>query len=56
MDHLLNVVNVSVSLQKKEILHDISFSLDPGSILMLVGPNGAGKIFHGSRLPVPWAF
>ena len=43
MDHLLNVVNVSVSLQKHEILHDISFSLDPGSILMLVGPNGAGK-------------
>ena len=43
MEHLLQVVNVSVSLQKKEILHGISFSLDPGCILMLVGPNGAGK-------------
>ncbi len=43
MEHLLNVSDVSVTLQKKEILHNISFSLDSGSVLMLVGPNGAGK-------------
>lgn len=43
MEHLLRADHVSVTLQKKQILLGVSFSLAPGSILMLVGPNGAGK-------------
>lgn len=35
--------NVSFSYEDKEVLHDISFSAQSGSITALVGPSGAGK-------------
>ena len=28
---------------KKQILHDVSFELDPGDICAFIGSNGAGK-------------
>ncbi|MCZ0702698.1 ABC-2 type transport system ATP-binding protein [Natronobacillus azotifigens] len=35
--------HVTVSIQKKHILDDISFELKPGTITALIGHNGAGK-------------
>lgn len=35
--------NVSFAYDKKEVLHDISFSLEKNRMLALVGPSGGGK-------------
>lgn len=35
--------NVSFSYGEKQVLHDISFSVDPGTVTALVGPSGSGK-------------
>ena len=40
---ILDVKNLSVTLDKEEILRDISFSVSPGEALVVIGPNGAGK-------------
>lgn len=40
---ILEVKNLSVILDNKEILKDISFSLNEGEILLVIGPNGGGK-------------
>ncbi len=40
---MITVENLDFSYPNKKILHDVSFSLVPGSITALVGPNGAGK-------------
>ena len=40
---LLRINNVSKSLGKKPILRNISLSLEPGSVVGLLGPNGSGK-------------
>lgn len=40
---LLEVKNLSVVLDRKTILSNISFSVGPGKILAVIGPNGAGK-------------
>lgn len=37
------VENLSVALDSKPILRDVSFSLDEGASLAVIGPNGAGK-------------
>jgi len=39
----VEVRNVVKSYQKKRILDDISFSIDPGEFLVLVGASGCGK-------------
>ena len=39
----LAVDRLSVGYNKKPLIADISFSLQPGEILTLIGPNGAGK-------------
>lgn len=39
----LTFQRVSVRVRDKELLSDISLSLEPGEFLALVGPNGAGK-------------
>lgn len=43
MKTILEVNNICKSFGKKQILKDVSFSLDEGEILGFIGPNGAGK-------------
>lgn len=40
---LASLNNISLSLQGKSILHDVSLELQAGKILTIIGPNGAGK-------------
>ena len=35
--------NLNVTLQGAHILHDVCFSLEPGTWTGLIGPNGSGK-------------
>ena len=43
MDKVLEVRNLSKSYGKKEVLKDISFSLERGKVMGILGPNGEGK-------------
>ncbi len=40
---LVHLKNVSLSFGKRQILDDISFKVNPGQVLGLLGPNGVGK-------------
>lgn len=40
---MIDVQSVSVSIGGKELLHGISFRVQPGTVCGYVGPNGAGK-------------
>ncbi len=40
---VLEAQAVSVRLGGKEILHDVSVSVHPGELIMVLGPNGSGK-------------
>ncbi len=40
---MIQFKNVSVSVDKKQILNNITFDLKPGEIIALMGPNGSGK-------------
>ena len=40
---MIQLKNLSVSIDKKTILNDINFSLKSGQIIALMGPNGSGK-------------
>src|SRR5204862_5339681 len=48
--------NVSVAIHKKEILKNISCTINQGDFIVIVGPNGAGKstffdMISGKRTP-----
>ena len=45
---LAKVEKISLSYDKRQILDNINFNLNPGEIVGLLGPNGAGKstLFH----------
>ena len=43
IEPILEVKNISISFEKRKILDNISFKINPGEILGLLGPNGAGK-------------
>lgn len=40
---MITLEKLSVSIEAKEILHDISFSFKPGRTYAIMGPNGCGK-------------
>lgn len=40
---MLTADNICFSINRKEILRDVSLTLAPGELLGIVGPNGAGK-------------
>lgn len=40
---MLSIKNLSVSIEGKNILDDISFNFKPGKTYALMGPNGSGK-------------
>ena len=40
---LLNVENLQVSYEKIRALHRVSFHLEEGEIVTIIGANGAGK-------------
>jgi branched-chain amino acid transport system ATP-binding protein len=55
---LLEVKNLKVSYGNIEVLHGVSFNIDKGEIVTLIGANGAGKTstLHSlTRLPRPEA-
>jgi iron complex transport system ATP-binding protein len=43
MDDILRVENISFGYRQRKILNNISFSVKPGEICGLLGPNGCGK-------------
>ena len=40
---MLEIEQLNVAVDDKEILHDVSFSIKPGETHVLFGPNGSGK-------------
>lgn len=40
---LASLQHISLAIEGKQILHDVSFDLQAGEILTVIGPNGAGK-------------
>lgn len=53
-DGKINFEHVSFSYGETEVLKDISFSANPGSVTALVGPSGAGKTTIVSLLARFW--
>lgn len=49
-DKLLDVNGLTVSVEEKEILHNINLSINKGETHVLMGPNGAGKSTLGFAL------
>jgi ATP-binding cassette subfamily B protein len=47
----LEAVAVLESTQNSEVLHEISFRVEPGQMVALVGPSGAGKTTISSLVP-----
>jgi len=40
---LLEVKNINTGYGKKQVLHDVSFAVEQGEIVLLIGSNGSGK-------------
>ena len=47
---LLNVQNISVSIDSKQVLKNLNLKINPGETHVLMGPNGAGKSTLGNAL------
>ena len=49
-EEILNVKGLYVSVEEKDILHGLDFSVRRGETHVLMGPNGAGKSTFGNAL------
>jgi zinc transport system ATP-binding protein len=43
MDNILNVRHLAVHFGRRQVLRDLSFTVERGTSLAILGPNGAGK-------------
>jgi len=43
IESILEVKNLNIKIEKKEIIKDVSFNVKKGEVLIILGPNGAGK-------------
>ena len=48
--HLLDIENLTVAVEDKEILHGVNLQVNEGETHVLMGPNGAGKSTLGYAL------
>src|SRR5437868_7006608 len=53
---MLHINNVSVFINDKKILHNVTCAVEKGDFIVIVGPNGAGKstffdMISGKRIP-----
>ena len=48
--HLLDIENLTVAVEDKEILHGVNLQVNEGETHVLMGPNGAGKSTLGNVL------
>ena len=56
-DPVLKVENLSVTIEKEEILKDLSFTVDEGDVTAIIGPNGAGKtVLFRTLFPLLYKF
>lgn len=54
---ILEVKNLSVSYDKEKVLEDISFALERGETMAIIGPNGSGKttLFRAIISAIPFS-
>ena len=50
MADLLDIKNLSVSVEEKAILDAVNFNINKGETHVLMGPNGAGKSTLGNAI------
>lgn len=43
MNSILSIERLSIARDEREIIHDLSLTIEPGSLHVLMGPNGSGK-------------